>query len=86
MQAVWPENGRKALDHREADERFRAASFKDSMEEPGIAVNKTDLDRFDRYDAKPVETVAEFRRRTRGIDLLHRCLLNPRDVKRESPR
>lgn len=26
-----------------ADERFSAASFKDSMEEQGIAVNKNDL-------------------------------------------
>ena len=42
-QVVWLENGRKVLDYMEADERFSAASFKDSMEEQGIAVNKTDL-------------------------------------------
>ena len=40
---VWLENGRKVLDHVEADERFSAANFKDSMEEQGIAVNKNDL-------------------------------------------
>ena len=37
-QAVWLENGRKVLDYMEADERFSAASFHDSMEEQGIAV------------------------------------------------
>jgi hypothetical protein len=42
-QVVWLENGRKVLDYVEADERFTAASFKDSMVEQGIAVNKTDL-------------------------------------------
>ena len=42
-QAVWLENGRKVLDYMEADERFSAASFKDSMEEQGIAVNRNDL-------------------------------------------
>jgi hypothetical protein len=42
-QAVWLENGRKVLDYMEADERFSAASFKDSMEEQGIAVNSDDL-------------------------------------------
>jgi hypothetical protein len=40
---VWLENGRKVLDYMEADERFSAASFKDSMEEQGIAVNRNDL-------------------------------------------
>ena len=39
-QVVWLENGRKVLDYMEADERFSAASFKDSMEEQGIAVNR----------------------------------------------
>ena len=34
-QVVWLENGRKVLDYMEADERFSAASFKDSMEEQG---------------------------------------------------
>jgi hypothetical protein len=42
-QVVWLENGRKVLDYMEADERFRAFSFKDSMEEQGIAVNQNDL-------------------------------------------
>ena len=42
-QVVWLENGRKVLDYMEADERFSAASFKDSMAEQGIAVNKNDL-------------------------------------------
>ena len=43
MQAVWLENGRKVLDYMEADERFSAASFRDSLEEQGIAVDKNDL-------------------------------------------
>ncbi|MGC2552065.1 MAG: hypothetical protein WA437_17525 [Candidatus Sulfotelmatobacter sp.] len=42
-QVVWLEDGRKVLDYIEADERFSAASFKDSMEERGIAVNRNDL-------------------------------------------
>jgi hypothetical protein len=42
-QVVWLENGRKVLDYMEADERFSAASFKDSLEEQGIAVNRNDL-------------------------------------------
>ena len=42
-QVVWLEDGRKVLDYMEADERFSAASFKDSMEEQGIAANKNDL-------------------------------------------
>ena len=40
---VWVENGRKVLDYMETDERFSAASFKDSMAEQGIAINKNDL-------------------------------------------
>ena len=40
---VWLENGRKVLDYMEADERFSAASFKDSMEEQGISVSRNDL-------------------------------------------
>ena len=43
MQAVWLENGSKVLDYMEADERFSAESFRDSMEEQGIAVNWNDL-------------------------------------------
>jgi hypothetical protein len=42
-QVVWLENGRKVLDYMEADERFSAASVKDSIEEQGTAVNKNDL-------------------------------------------
>jgi hypothetical protein len=41
--SLWLENGRKVLDYMEADERFSAASFHDSMEEQGIAVNRNDL-------------------------------------------
>jgi hypothetical protein len=41
--AVWLEDGNKVLHYIEADERFNAASFKDSMEEQGIAVDKNDL-------------------------------------------
>src|SRR5208282_4574284 len=40
---VWLEDGKKVLDYMEADERFNAASFKDSMEEQGVAINKNDL-------------------------------------------
>ena len=42
-QVVWLENGRKVLDYMEGDERFSAASFKDSMKEQGVAVNGNDL-------------------------------------------
>ena len=42
-QAVWLENGWKVLDYMEADERFNAASFKDSLEEQGVVVNQSDL-------------------------------------------
>jgi hypothetical protein len=42
-QVVWFENGRRVLDYMEADERFSAASFRDSLEEQGIAVNRNDL-------------------------------------------
>jgi hypothetical protein len=42
-QVVWLEDGRKVLDYMEGDERFSTASFKDSMEEQGIAVNRNDL-------------------------------------------
>ena len=38
--AVWIEDGKKVLDYMEADERFSAASFKDSLEEQGILINK----------------------------------------------
>ncbi len=41
--AVWLEDGKKVLDYMEADERFNAASFKDSMEEQGVAINQNDL-------------------------------------------
>jgi len=42
-QVVWFENGRKVLDYMEADERFSAASFRDSLEEQGITVSQNDL-------------------------------------------
>jgi hypothetical protein len=42
-QAVRLENGWKALDYTEADERFSAASFKGSMEKQGIAVRQDEL-------------------------------------------
>jgi hypothetical protein len=41
--AVWLEDGNKVLDYMEADERFNAASFKDSLEEQGIVINQNDL-------------------------------------------
>ena len=41
--AVWLEDGNKVLDYIDADERFNAASFKDSMEEQGVVVNKNHL-------------------------------------------
>ncbi|MGB8065483.1 MAG: hypothetical protein WCF26_26605 [Candidatus Sulfotelmatobacter sp.] len=41
--AVWLEDGNKVLDYMEADDRFNAASFKDSMEEQGVVINKNDL-------------------------------------------
>ncbi len=40
---VWVEDGNKVLDYMKADERFNAASFKDSMEEQGIVINKDEL-------------------------------------------
>jgi hypothetical protein len=75
-QAVWLENGRKVLDYMEADERFSAASFKDSMEEQGIPVDKNDL----------MTLIDNMRRKTRGIVVLHRCLLNPEVIRRRSGR
>jgi len=41
--AVWLEDGNRVLDYMEADERFNAASSKDSMEEQGVVINKNDL-------------------------------------------
>jgi|ERR1039458_2307783 hypothetical protein len=41
--AVWLEDGKKVLDYMDADERFNAASFKDSMEEQGVVINQNDL-------------------------------------------
>ncbi len=41
--SVWVEDGNKVLDYMEADERFSAASFKDSLEEQGIFINESDL-------------------------------------------
>lgn len=41
--ALWVEDGNKVLDYMEADERFSAASFKESLEEQGIFINGSDL-------------------------------------------
>ena len=41
--AVWLEDGNRVLDYMEADERFNAVSFKDSIEEQGVVINKNDL-------------------------------------------
>jgi hypothetical protein len=41
--AVWLEDGKKVLDYIEADERFNAASFRDSLEEQGVVTDKNDL-------------------------------------------
>jgi hypothetical protein len=41
--AVWLEDGNRVLDYMVADERFNVASFKDSMEEQGVFINKNDL-------------------------------------------
>jgi hypothetical protein len=41
--AVWLEDGKKVLDYMELDERFNAASFKNGMEEQGVAINQNDL-------------------------------------------
>ena len=78
--AVWLEDGNKVLDYVEADERFNPASFKDSLEEQGVVINKDELTTADRQYAEPGKTVAKFHRRTRGTGVLHRCLLNPGDV------
>lgn len=41
--AVWLEDGNQVLNYMEADERFNAASFKDSMEEQGVVINQNEL-------------------------------------------
>ena len=41
--AIWLEEGNKVLDYVEADERFNATSFTDSLEEQGVVINKNDL-------------------------------------------
>lgn len=41
--AVWVEDGNKVLDYVEADERFSAASFRDSLEEQGMLISESDL-------------------------------------------
>jgi len=40
---VWLEDGNKVLDYIEADKRFDAASFKDSLEEQGVVTDQNDL-------------------------------------------
>ncbi len=39
-----------------------------------------ETDHSDRQYAEPVKTMAEFHRKTWGIVVLHRCMLNPADV------
>ena len=41
--AGWLADGNTVLDYMGADQRFNAARFKDSREEPGVVVNKNDL-------------------------------------------
>jgi hypothetical protein len=41
--AIWLEDGNRVLDYMEADERFNAASFKESMEEQGVVISKNNL-------------------------------------------
>jgi hypothetical protein len=41
--AVWFEDGKKVRDYMEADERFNAASFNDSLEEQGLIMSQNDL-------------------------------------------
>ena len=77
---VWLEDGNKVLDYMEADERFNAASFKDSMEEQGVVINQNDLATLIDNMRSPGKTMAKFPRRTRRIGVLHRCLLNPADI------
>ena len=72
--AVWLEDGKRVLDYVEADERFNAASFKDSMEEQGVVIDKNDLSHADRQYAEPSKAVAEIHRGTRRTGVLHRCL------------
>ena len=78
-QALWLENGRKVLDYMAADERFSAASFKDSMEEQGIVINKTDLisliDNMRTLAKQWPSSIGEH-----GTGVLRRCLLKPRYV------
>ena len=40
---VWIEDGNEVLDYMEADLRFSAASFKDSLEEQGVVIDKSEL-------------------------------------------
>jgi hypothetical protein len=58
------------------DERFSAASFKDSMEEQGMAVIKNRLTPHREY-AGIVGTVADVDRQARRTGVLRRCFLNP---------
>jgi hypothetical protein len=41
--AVWFEEGRKVLDYLHSDRRFNAESFKDSLEEQGVLVERDAL-------------------------------------------
>jgi len=75
--AVWLEDGNKVLDYMGADERFNAASFKDSLEEQGIVINQNDLSILIANMRGLVKQVAEFHWRTWRTGVLYRCLLNP---------
>ena len=78
--AVWLEDGNRVLDYMEADERFNAASFKDSREEQGVVINKNDLTSLSGNIRSLPKQWREFPRRTRRTGVLRRCLLNPADV------
>lgn len=41
--AVWIEDGNRVLDYIENDRRFKAESFKDSLEEQGMLINVDEL-------------------------------------------
>jgi hypothetical protein len=41
---VWFESGSRVLDYIETDERFNANSFADSLEEQGVATDRSDLE------------------------------------------
>ena len=40
---IWFDEGKKILDYLEAHDRFNAASFMESLEEQGVAINENDI-------------------------------------------